>query len=231
MITMKKTMLLMALVLAAISIWAQDEEQERGFKKENLFTGGSVTVSFYSGGTILGANPIFGYKIANWLDAGVAFNYTYQGSRDNYVVNDKIRQHVFGPGVFTRIFPIPALFLHAQAEHNFNNWSYQDPSSGYKQSDVTDANSLLLGGGWAQGRQRGSNSFFYIEILFDVLKNKYSPYVNNVYDPTTGAVARTDALPIFRGGINIALFQGKNNNRNNEEPGNGRRQPHSYQGY
>lgn len=228
---MKKTVLSVVLVAATISIWAQDEEQERGFKKENLFTGGSVTVSFYSGGTILGANPIFGYKIANWLDAGVAFNYTYQGSRDNYVVNDKIRQHVFGPGVFTRIFPIPALFLHAQAEHNFNNWSYEDPSSGYKQSDVTDANSLLLGAGWAQGRQRGSNSFFYIEILFDVLKNKYSPYVNNVYDPTTGAVARTDALPIFRGGINVALFQGKNRNRNNEEPGNGRRQPHTYQGY
>jgi hypothetical protein len=228
---MKKLMFSLVLLVTTVSIWAQDEEQQSGFKKQNLFTGGSVTVSFYSGGTILGANPIFGYKIANWLDAGVALNYTYQGSRDNYVVNDKIRQHVFGPGVFTRIFPIPSLFLHAQAEHNFNNWAYEDPASGYKQNDVTDANSLLLGGGWAQGRQRGSNSFFYIEILFDVLKNKYSPYVNNVYDPSTGTVARTDALPIFRGGINIALFQGKNKSRENEEPGNGRRQPHSYQGY
>src|SRR5436190_19242905 len=228
---MKKIILSVLLLSVSLSfLFAQDEEQ-KGFKKENLFTGGSVTMSFYSGGTILGANPIFGYKIANWLDAGIALNYTYHGSRDNYEINDKIRQHVFGPGVFTRIYPVPMLFLHAQAEHNFNNWNYSNADGTYKQSDVTEANSLLLGGGWAQGRQKGSNSFFYIEILFDVLKNKYSPYVNNVYDPSTGLVARTDALPIFRAGINIALFQGKNKNRPNEEPGDGRKQPRSYQGY
>ena len=225
---MKKIILSVLLLTVSFGfLFAQDEEQEKGFKKQNLFTGGSVTMSFYSGGTILGANPIFGYKIANWLDAGIAFNYTYQGSRDNYEINDKIRQHVFGPGVFTRIYPLPMLFLHAQAEHNFNNWNYSSADGSYKQSDVTDANSLLLGGGWAQGRQKGSNSFFYIEILFDVLKNKYSPYVNNVYDPS-GGVARTDALPIFRAGINVSLFQGKNKNSQNEPRGNGHRQPRNY---
>jgi len=225
---MKKIILSVLLLSVSFGfLFGQDDEQQKGFKKENLFTGGSVTMSFYSGGTILGANPIFGYKIANWLDAGVALNYTYQGSRDNYEINDKIRQHVFGPGVFTRIYPLPMLFLHAQAEHNFNNWNYSSADGSYKQSDVTDANSLLLGGGWAQGRQKGSNSFFYIEILFDVLKNKYSPYVNNVYDPS-GGVARTDALPIFRAGINVALFQGKNRNSQSEPRGNGHRQPRNY---
>lgn len=218
------------LIIVTVQLSAQDDQQEKGFKKQNLFTGGSITASFYSGGTILGANPIFGYKLANWIDAGLAFNYTYQGSRDNYVINDKIRQHVFGPGVFTRIYPVSFLFLQAQAEHNFNNWTYSDPASGFAQSDVTDANSLLLGGGWAQGRQRGSNTFFYLAILFDVLKNKYSPYVNNIYDPNTGRIARTDAIPIFRAGVNIALFQGKNN-RYNEEPGDGRKHPRSYNGY
>lgn len=227
---MKKIFLLILFASLLGRMAAQDEEvKEKGFKKQNLFTGGSITASFYSGGTILGANPIFGYKLTNWLDAGIAFNYTYQGSRDNYDINDKIRQHVFGPGAFTRIYPLPFLFLHAQAEHNFNNWSYSNPNTGYKQSDVTDANSLLLGGGWAQGRQRGSNSFFYIEILFDVLKNKYSPYVNNVYD-AYGSVARTDALPIFRAGINIALFQ-KGYNNGDEERGSGRKQPKSYDRY
>lgn len=225
---MKKIILSVLLLSVSLSfLFAQDEEQ-KGFKKQNLFTGGSVTMSFYSGGTILGANPIFGYKLTNWLDAGIALNYTYQGSRDNYEVNDKIRQHVFGPGVFTRIYPVPMLFLHAQAEHNFNNWNYSSADGSYKQNDVTDANSLLLGGGWAQGRQKGSNSFFYIEILFDVLKNKYSPYVNNVYDPATNQVARTDALPIFRAGINISLFQGKNKSNENEQGGNGHKQPRNH---
>ena len=225
---MKKIILSVLLLSVSFGfLFAQDEEQQKGFKKQNLFTGGSVTMSFYSGGTILGANPIFGYKLTNWLDGGLAFNYTYQGSRDNYEVNDKIRQHVFGPGVFTRIYPVPMLFLHAQAEHNFNNWNYSSADGSYKQNDVTDANSLLLGGGWAQGRQKGSNSFFYIEILFDVLKNKYSPYVNNVYDPS-GSVARTDALPIFRAGINISLFQGKNKSNENEQGGNGHKQPRNH---
>jgi hypothetical protein len=225
---MKKIILSVLLLSTSMSfLFAQDEEEQKGFKKQNLFTGGSVTMSFYSGGTVLGANPIFGYKIANWLDAGIALNYTYQGSKDNYVFDDRIRQHVFGPGAFTRIYPVPFLFLHAQAEHNFNNWSYKEPTGYNNQSDVTDANSLLLGGGWAQGRQRGSNSFFYIEILWDVLKNKYSPYVNNVYD-ASGSVARTDALPIFRMGINVALFQGKNKTNQNEPRGNGHKQPRNY---
>src|SRR5215470_16501894 len=91
--TMKWTILIFSLLtIGTLRLSAQDD-QEKGFKKENLFTGGSVTMSFYSGGTILGANPIFGYKIANWLDGGIALNYTYQGSRDNYEINDKIRQH------------------------------------------------------------------------------------------------------------------------------------------
>src|SRR5215471_1129393 len=100
---MKKLIVSMVFVLAVISIWAQDEEQEKGFKKQNLFTGGSVTASFYSGGTILGANPIFGYKLANWVDAGIVLNYTYQSSRDVVYLNDKSTQHVFGPGAFTRL--------------------------------------------------------------------------------------------------------------------------------
>jgi len=227
---MKKIMLSVLLIMVALANWAQDEEQEKGFKKQNLFTGGSITLSFYSGGAILGANPIFGYKLTNWLDGGIALNYTYQGNRDIYIVNDKTRQHVFGPGAFTRIFPIPFLFLQGQFEHNFNKWTYTYPD-GTQIHDNTDANSFLVGGGWAQGRQRGSNTFFYLVLLFDVLKNPSSPYVNNVYDPGTNSIIRTDALPIFRAGVNIALFQGKNNNRNNEEPGNGRRQPHTYQGF
>jgi hypothetical protein len=225
---MKKIILSVLLLTAALSfLFAQDEEQQKGFKKQNLFTGGSIIASFYSGGAILGANPVFGYKLTNWLDAGIALNYTYQGSRDNYAPNDKINQHVFGVGAFTRIYPVPFLFFHAQAEHNFNNWNYSNSDGSYKQSDVTDANSLLLGGGWAQGRQKGSNSFFYLEILWDVLKSKYSPYVNNVYDPS-GAVIRTDAIPIFRAGINIALFQGKNKSTENEQGGNGHKQPRNH---
>src|SRR5437016_3055999 len=110
---------LIILLTVAIQLSAQDEKQEsdKGFKKENLFTGG----------TILGASPMFGYKLANWVDAGIAFNYTYQGRRDYIYFNDKLRQHVFGPGVFARLYPVRFLFVQGQFEHNFTNLTYTDP--------------------------------------------------------------------------------------------------------
>jgi hypothetical protein len=63
--------------------------------------------------------------------------------------------------------------------------------------------------GLAQGRQPGSNTFYYISLLFDVIKNPSSPYVDNVYDPNTHVLVRTDILPILRAGINIGLFEGR----------------------
>jgi len=223
-----KQIILSAILLGAIisSVFAQDEKEEKnkGFKKENLFTGGSITASFYSGGTILGVNPMFGYKLANWVDAGVALNYTYQGARDIYVFNDKLRQNVYGPGAFVRLYPVRFLFLQGQFEHNFTSEKYINDLGDVSKSKA-DANSLLLGGGIAEGRRPGSNTFFYISILVDVLKSQYSPYVNNVYEGTQ--LVRTDMLPILRAGVNIGLFQGKNN-RDNNERGDGQRRPRNY---
>src|SRR5574338_499475 len=95
--------------------FAQDPEEKKEEKKEGsfsdgLFTGGSVTVSFFNQQTILGANPMLGHTIADWIDAGLVFNYIYSGARDWQYYDDKIRQTIIGPGVFTRIYPIPIIF-------------------------------------------------------------------------------------------------------------------------
>jgi hypothetical protein len=229
---MKRSILLLTiLATVALKLSAQDEkeEKERGFKKENLFTGGSLTASFFSGGTILGINPMFGYKLADWVDAGLVFNYTYSGRRDYIYLNDKVRQNVFGPGAFVRLYPVKFLFLQGQFEHNFTTLKYTYPD-GLKTNYKTDANSFLAGAGIAEGRQRGSNTFYYISLLFDVIKNPNSPYVDKVYDQNTGQLLRIDIVPIFRAGINIGLFQGRNN-RYNDERGDGRKRPRSYDRY
>jgi hypothetical protein len=229
---MKK--IILSILLFSITttfLFAQDEkkeEKEKGFKKENLFTGGSVTASFFSGGTILGGTPMFGYKLAEWVDAGLVFNYTYSGRRDYIYLDDKVRQHVFGPGAFARLYPVRFLFLQGQFEHNFTTLNYTYPD-GSKTHDKTDANSFLVGAGIAEGRQRGSNTFYYISLLFDVIKNPNSPYVNNVYDQNTGQLVRTDLVPIVRAGINIGLFQHHNNEY--DERGNGGKRPRSYNRY
>jgi hypothetical protein len=216
-------------VLACIvtSVFAQNEndEKEKGFKKENLFTGGSITASFYSGGTILGANPMFGYKLANWVDAGVSLNYVYSSSLDYY--GNKIDQQVLGPGVFTRIYPLSFLYLEGQFEHNFISQKFTDPSSGTKFTDKVDANSFLVGAGFAEGRRPGSNTFFYVSILVDVIKDPNSPYVIDNYD-NSGRVISTDLVPVIRAGINIGLFQGKNKHNENNDRSNGHRQPKYY---
>lgn len=208
---MKKAIIaLSSLFLFTTAIYAQDERDEEpkaGFKKENLFTGGSLSVSFFSGGTILGGTPIFGYRIADWLDAGVAFNYIYSGRRDYPYFGDKIRQHTYGPGVFTRLYPVNFLFLQGQFEHNFMTQKYIPGNGTNSLKFKEDVSSFLVGVGYAQGRDKFSNSFYYISVLFDVLKDINSPYTEVVYDQNNEPVVRV--VPIFRAGFNIPLFQGR----------------------
>ncbi|MGJ7030475.1 hypothetical protein [Niabella hirudinis] len=188
----------------------EDQPEEKGFKKENLFTGGGVTASFYSGGSVLGVSPVLGYKINDYFDGGVVLNYVFNGTRDYYEPNDKYRQHVWGPGAFVRAYPIPFLFLQAQFEQNFTNQKYTPkPESNMYAPGSFSANapSLLLGGGYSTGRIKGGTTFFYLSILADVLKNRNSPYVDVVYPNT--ADERVRILPVIRAGVNVGLFQGR----------------------
>jgi hypothetical protein len=181
----------------------KDEEEKKGFKKENLFTGGSVSLAFYNNTFLIGGNPVFGYSLTNWLDAGLVVNYTYTSYRDYSTFNDRLRQKVYGGGAFIKLYPVRFLFLQAQAEHNFITLKYLPPNNGPVEKFTDDGNSLLVGGGYTTGRQgRGGGPFYYLAILFDVSGNDNSPY--------TDAYGRT--IPIIRGGIQVPLFQGSNRN-------------------
>jgi hypothetical protein len=211
----------LVLALTSVSLFAQKkkekekekDEEKKGFQKENLFTGGTVNVSFYNGGSILGASPIIGYKLAKWVDAGAVINFTYASQRDVQEVDDKVKQMVYGGGLFTRIYPLKFLFLQGQFEHNFTSLKYRPFTNQYlPYNNTVDANSLLVGAGYTQGRQPGSNTFYYVALLFDVIKDLNSPYVEKVYNPVTGKYSAR-AIPIIRAGFNIGLFEGRNNRR------------------
>lgn len=202
---MKKFMAVLIFVSATYIANAQDEEKESserkgGFKKENLFVGGDFTLAFSNGYTVLGASPYFGYSINKYIDVAASFNYIYTSQRDILVYGDKARQTQFGPGAFVRIFPVKFLFAQAQFEHNFIKVKYLPANnSGYPSStDRVDANSLLLGIGYAGGREEDNKSFYYFSISWDVIRNPNSPYVDGL----------GRAVPIIRAGYNIALFQG-----------------------
>ena len=219
---MKRVFVLVCLFvfgLTSIVVAQKEEGEKKGFKKENLFTGGSVSLAFYNNTFLVGASPVLGYSLANWIDAGIVVNYNYTAYRDvsYYGANDKLRESVYGGGAFLKLYPVRFLFVQAQAEHNFIRQKYI-PVIGASQIFKYEANSYLVGGGYTTGRYgRGGEPFFYLAILFDLSNDKNSPY--------TDAYGRT--IPIIRGGIQVPLFQGKNN-YSNEERGDGRKRPRNY---
>ena len=200
-----RNILLVALLFIATSANAQNDEKQKdekpdhGFKKENLFTGGSANLGFSNYSTVIGLTPQFGYSLTNWADAGITINVNYSSQRDYLEYGDKIRQTIYGPGAFVRLFPVKFLFASAQYEYNFIKQNYIPASSNYAPFKGTvNANSLLLGGGYAGGRERSNNTFYFISVSWDILGDKNSPYIDGL--------GRSN--PVIRAGYNIGLFQG-----------------------
>lgn len=213
---MKKVVIVLALMSSFYAVKAQDEEktgdEAKGkFKKENLFTGGGAIVSVGSYSTLLGASPVLGYSITKWLDAGIVFNFNYASYRYvysngfNYVVSDeKSRQTVFGPGIFARVYPVKFLFVNMQAEQNFTTDKRIAPNTPTFK-DKYSATSLLLGIGYANGRQGIGDFYYYISVMADVAGNINSPYVG------ISESGKAVITPIFKAGLQIPLFQGGRN--------------------
>lgn len=199
---MKKIILSVVLFVATSTflLAQEEEEKEKTSFKENLFTGGSVSLAFYNNTFLIGASPVLGYSLTKWADAGIVVNYNYTSYRDVSVFDDRLRQTVYGGGVFAKLYPVRFLFAQAQLEHNYIKQKYIPPGSSATSTTKTDANSFLLGGGYTTGRQgKGGSPFYYLAILFDVSGDNNSPY--------TDAYGRT--IPIIRAGLQIPLFQGK----------------------
>lgn len=199
---MQKITLIIVLLISGSGLFAQDfdNEPKGGFQKDHLFTGGSISLGFGTNTFQVGANPVFGYSLTKWLDAGLVFNYNYAAYKNIYAVNDKLRNSTYGGGAFTRLYPLRFLFAHIQFEHNFIKEKYIPPNGGENETTNIEANSLLTGVGISSDRYAGdSRPYFYFMVLFDVLDQDYSPYTSS-----DGSI-----IPILRAGIHVPLFQGK----------------------
>ncbi len=181
----------------------EEEKPRHGFKKENMFTGGGINLSFFNGATVLGASPVLGYSINRFVDAGIAINFTYTGYTE--YTGDRYRQFVYGPGVFARIYPINFLFAQAQYERNFITLKLKPADGSATLKRDLSVNSLLLGGGYCSGREGVGSPFYYLSIMVDVTRDPESPYTERLQN---GAYR---AIPIIRAGFNIPLFQGRRN--------------------
>ncbi|MGC4037256.1 MAG: hypothetical protein QM764_14955 [Chitinophagaceae bacterium] len=231
---MKKLLLSVLFLSAIVSfVHAQDEEkseEKKGFKKENLFTGGNVSFGYGSAygysNFSAGLSPVFGYNITNWLDAGIALNYNYQAFRPTDINGNaydyKIRQSNYGGGTFVKIYPIHSVFLQAQYEHNFTHQKYIFDDGEAPGSANVQTNSFLIGGGYAARLKGWKQPFFFIAVLFDISGNPFTPYTDY----------QGRAIPIIRGGVQIPLFQGKQRDNRSEydEPRSGGKRARNYNG-
>ena len=200
---MKKGILTILFLASGISIFAQEEgEEKKGFQTERMFVGGSVGLGLggWNGGFNIGANPEVGYSIAKWLDMGISGNVNYYSFRAE--VNNGIRQRStnLGVGVFTRIYPLRNFFVQVLPEYNWISHKFKDmrfAPDGPQQTIKQEAPSLLLGVGYGT-RNIGSSSFFTI-LMFDVGQNPNSPYIDSY----------KSKLPILRSGFNFYLGRKK----------------------
>src|SRR5215204_5980841 len=118
---MKRLFLALFLASTVQLLPAQEDNtaEQGGFKKENLFAGGSLSLSFADNYYQVGGNPVFGYRLNKWAEAGIVVNYIHTSYRyyDQFV--DNLRQNLYGGGAFVRAYPLRFLFVHGQLEHNF----------------------------------------------------------------------------------------------------------------
>jgi hypothetical protein len=177
------------------------QKDEKFFKAENLFTGGTVNVSFGNQVTQLGISPYIGYSFNRFVDLAVSPGINYISQRDYLVIGDKLRQTTYGPGAFMRLFPVKFLYAVGQYEFNWMRNKYIPAVGSTFQRELykTDAHSFLVGAGFANGRNFDyQKSYYYFSVMWDIGEAVNSPYKDNL----------GRSVPIFRAGYNIALFQG-----------------------
>ncbi|TKK65653.1 hypothetical protein FC093_19130 [Ilyomonas limi] len=220
---MKKIYIVAFGLLTAMSAFSQEQNSDRnssdygelkgGFKQENIFVGGSLSLGFGSGQFTVGGSPEIGYSFNNWLDAGLGLNLIYTSIASNTFYNPtdtKLRQLNYGGGPFIRVYPVSFLFLQGQFEENWTKVKVKQDMYSYKQT--VNAPSLIAGIGYTQ-RVVGQGGYYFM-VGLDLLKNQYSPYV------AENSVGQLVAQPIIRAGFNFYLKPSKGAARESRYQGN-----------
>jgi hypothetical protein len=172
-----------------------DEGSGTGFRKENLFIGGSLGIGFASYQFGVGVNPEVGWALNRWLDAGAVVNFTYNSVSPDpsliYNPNLSEKEFIYGGGLFARAYVVPWLFLTAQPEINWTHDTQKYEGSGMTYVYNVNAPSLLVGIGY--GHRTVGEGTYYFAVMFDVLGNTNSPY-NDIYG---------HPLPVIRAGFDL----------------------------
>lgn len=139
--------------------------------KEKIYFGGYVNLSFGTY-TVIGVEPMIGYKITPKLSLGFKIRYDY--------ISDKRYEPTrnysnYGGSIFARYRILKPLYLHT--EYSAINYEYYKPISSDSNREWVPF--LFVGAGYSQ--KMGGKAWLNVQILFDVLQSSNSPY--NDWEP------------------------------------------------
>ena len=195
-----KIVMIFAILFVGFDSFSQNNNEKSGKNpfSDRLFIGGALGFSFGSGGTLLDISPLFSYEVTKNFYTGIGLTYKFYNYKDYYMNTDNgilynYTTNIFGGSIFARYFlsgiGIPVIedtFIHVEIEPLvFNNNFTYNPSGSYidiygnryvKEDDQISFTGYFIGGGYRQ--MLNQRSYMYLEVLWNLNENFYSPYSN-----------------------------------------------------
>ena len=135
--------------------------------KDKLYFGGYVNFSFGKY-TLIGIEPMLGYKLTPKLSTGIKIRYDYISDKR---YSDTHTTSNYGGSLFARLRLLKRIYLHAEyAGYNYELYNE------FGESDRKWIPFLFVGAGLSQ--RVGKRSTLNAQIVFDVLNSSKSPYKN-----------------------------------------------------
>lgn len=168
------------------------KKADNGFDVSKLVFGGGIGFQVDQGVLGFSISPILGYRITDKLSAGLGLSYQLISAKNYILINDPntgaqtaydYNASILTPSVWARYVVYENFFVQGSAERNFQSFTdvrYDPNGSGQIQSYKRkyQSNAVLVGGGFRQPIT--ANSSFVAMLLFDLIGDKYSPYVSRL---------------------------------------------------
>jgi hypothetical protein len=155
-------------------------KKKGGYDASKLVLGGGINFGISGGYTVLGVSPIVGYRVAKPLVAGIGVGYLYQrqiGFVDGFNKVHYDKMNIIYPNLWARCSVYKNFYISGTYEYDIISWKgdVQDFTGNFVQKKLNLTNQCLLAGvGMTQ--PIGGRASFYVELVYDVLQGKFSPY-------------------------------------------------------
>ena len=172
-------------------IGATKKKKDAGFDPQKLIFGGGLGLGF-GDVTTINVAPVVGYRFTEKLSAGVGLGYQYLKIKNALVIPDingfvnyfDYKASIVYPSIWGRFRFLENFFVHGELEQDFQRYTdyrFSQSGSGAIESFKVKYNNtaLLLGGGIRQPVT--DRSSLVLMALYDVIQDKYSPYLNTIY--------------------------------------------------